>query len=91
MICCSFFVLASAWMWRAGAKLFLRLGSAVALAATAFTGAILIAEHIDHYRSRALANDRSIVAEFIEQPICTNTADGVRRIAAVMIAQTERE
>ena len=91
MICCSFFVLASAWMWRAGAKLCLRLGSAVALAATAFTGAILIAEHIDHYRSRALANDRSIIAEIIDQPICTNTADGVRRIAAVMIAQTERE
>lgn len=91
MICCSFFVLASAWVWRAGAKLCLRLGSAVALAATAFTGAILIAEHIDHYRSRALANDRSIFAEIIEQPICTNTTDGVRRIAAVMIAQTERE
>ena len=91
MICCSFIVVASAWMWRAGTKLFLRLGSAVALAATAFAGAILIAEHIDHYRSRALANDRSIIAEIIEQPICTNTADGVRRIAAVMVAQTERE
>ena len=91
MICCSFIVLASAWMWRAGAKLMLRLGSAVALAATAFTGAILIAEHIDHYRSRALANDRSIFAEITEQPICTNATDGVRRIAAVMIAQTERD
>ncbi|ARP99730.1 hypothetical protein [Pseudorhodoplanes sinuspersici] len=87
MICCSFFVLASAWIWRAGAQLALRLGSAVALAATAFSGAILIAEHIDHYRSRALANDRSIFAEIIEQPICTNTADSVRRIAAVMVPQ----
>jgi hypothetical protein len=91
MICCSFIILASAWIWRAGAKLALRLGSAVALAATAFSGAILIAEHIDHYRSRALANDRSIFAEFIEQPICTNTADSVRRIAAVVIPQNAYE
>jgi len=60
-------------------------------AATAFSGAVLIAEHIDHYRSRALANDRSIIAEFVDQPICTNTADSVRRIAAVMIPQNERE
>jgi hypothetical protein len=38
-----------------------------------------------------LANDRSIIAEIIEQPICTTTTDGVRRIAGVMAAQTQRE
>ena len=91
MICCSFLIVASVWIWRAGAKLFLQLGSAVALAATAFTAATIIAEHLDHYRSRALANDRSVVAEMIAQPICTNTASNVRRIAAVITAPIERE
>ena len=90
MICCSFIVLATAWMWRAGAKLMLRLGTAVALAATAFTAAIMVAEHLDHYRGRALANERTILAEFIDQPICSNTADGIRRIASVVLPSTSQ-
>ncbi len=48
-------------------------------------------EHLDHYRSRALANERTILAEIVEQPICTGTIDGTRRLAAVMTSQTERE
>ena len=89
MICCSLtaLIVATAWMWRAAMKTLLRLSSAVALAAIAFTAAVFVAEHVDHYRSRAQANERTIIAEIIRAPLCTTPSQG----AGIRLAQIERQ
>jgi len=33
-------------------------------------GSALVAEHLSHYVARANANERTVLAEFIAQPIC---------------------
>jgi hypothetical protein len=52
-----------------------------ARAATAFSaativlvaGSALAAEHVSHYVARAHANDRTVLAEILAQPICSSS------------------
>jgi hypothetical protein len=68
MLCCGIGVLAiaAAAFWRRRYSLF---GPVVAIAAA---GAVAVgAQHLGHYVERARANERSLLAEFAAQPICT--------------------
>jgi hypothetical protein len=49
---------------------------AVTLAATAVPAAlaVLAAQHLGHYAARAEANDRSLLAEILAQPVCGGAA-----------------
>ncbi len=40
--------------------------AAIALVA----GSVLIVEHVSHYVARAQASERTVLAEFMHQPIC---------------------
>ena len=88
MCCVALLAIATTWVVRSSMILFARLGLAVAMAATAFSAAIFVAEHLDHYRSRALANDTTILSELIGQPICTTANDPLQRLAAAITTQT---
>jgi hypothetical protein len=35
--------------------------------------AILIPHHLDHYRERARAHDRTVLAEIVAAPLCTGS------------------
>ncbi len=84
MCCVALFAIATTWLLRSSIMLLARLGVAVVMAATAFSAAIFVAEHFDHYRGRALANDTTILAELVTQPICTTTPDPFQKVATVL-------
>jgi hypothetical protein len=88
MCCVALFAIATTWVFRAVVLLFARLGVAVVMAATAFSAAIFVAEHVDHYRDRALANNTTLLSELIHQPIGTTTPDPLQKIASALDPQT---
>lgn len=77
MLCCSLgaFVMATMPMWRTWSRTWLKsaLGYAPITTAAAFAIALwmFVAQHLDHYLERAQANDRSLLAEIMAQPLCT--------------------
>jgi hypothetical protein len=82
---CPVAVLADAIIWalRAGILLMIRLTSAVALAATAFSAAILIAENIDAVRGTPAAG-KTILSEVIERPLLPGADGASVRFAATL-------
>jgi hypothetical protein len=42
-------------------------------ALAALLGSALLAQHLGHYLGRAQANDRTLLAEIMAQPICSGT------------------
>lgn len=91
MCCVALLAIATTWVLRSSMILLARLSVAVVMAATAFSAAIFVAEHLDHYRGRALANNTTILSELISQPICTTTIDPLQKVAAVINAQTAHQ
>ena len=78
-MCCALtallIALITAWRTRFGALLDWRprARTAATFAAVVITligGSALAAEHISHYVARARAHERTVLAEFIAQPIC---------------------
>ena len=63
------------WLIRAGILLMLRLTAAVALAATAFSAAVLVAENFDAVRG-TMAPGNTILLEVIDRPLVAD-ANGV--------------
>jgi hypothetical protein len=63
--------------WRARLKTMIECWPQVRIATTLVTATIVFvavsavaAEHASHYLSRAHANERTVLAEFMAQPIC---------------------
>ena len=80
MICCGIgaVAIATAGMWRwpwklTGART--SLAASLAVVAASITLLALGAQHFGHYVGRARANERSLVAEIMAQPICTGRPD----------------
>lgn len=87
MLCCGIGVMAIAATvmcrkrWRAAVPRASLAGTAAAMAAS-ITLSVLGAQHLGHYVERARANERSLLAEIMAQPICTgNRARLPARIA----------
>lgn len=72
---------AMTWLVRAGILLTIRMASAVAIAATAFSAAIVIAENFDAIRE-AVAIESTILSEVIDRPVLADTNGGSIRVAA---------
>jgi hypothetical protein len=89
MCCVALLAIATTWIFRSSVLLFARLGIAVVMAATAFSTAIFVAEHLDHYRTRSLATDSTILSEIVTQPV--HVGETALTIAAVASAQPVRE
>jgi hypothetical protein len=80
MICCGIGAVAVAaavtrrrWSKPAGART--SLAATLAVVAASITLLALGAQHFGHYVGRARANERSLVAEIMAQPICTGRPD----------------
>jgi hypothetical protein len=73
MMCCSLgaFVMATMPMWRTWLKSTIGYAPAMTTAALAVIAWMFLAQHLTHYLDRAQANDRSLLAEIVAQPICT--------------------
>ena len=49
-----------------------RIAVAAAAALSSFlAGSVFVSVHLGHYMDRAQANERTLLAEFLAQPICT--------------------
>jgi hypothetical protein len=73
---------AMTWLVRAGILLMIRLTSAVAIAATAFSVAVLLAENLDGIRGTAA--ETTILSEVIDRPVLLEaTRDGARATGPV--------
>jgi hypothetical protein len=84
MLTCPVALLADVTLWtfRAGILLMMRLTTAVALAATAFSAAILVAENVDFICGTVGAKSASPSA-IIDRPLFANTSGGPIRIATI--------
>lgn len=84
MLMCPVALLADAvtWLLRAGTLLMIRMASALAIAATAYSGAILLAENFDAIRG-AIAAENTILSEVIDRPVLADTSGGSIRVAGV--------
>jgi hypothetical protein len=81
-MCCALgallIALITAWRTRLGAVLDWRPRARTAATFGAATivlvaGSALAAEHVSHYVARARANERSVLAEILAQPICSGS------------------
>jgi hypothetical protein len=84
MLMCPVAVLADVaiWTFRASILLMMRLTTAVALAATAFSAAILVAENVELIRG-TIPTQSAIPSAVIDRPLMADTSRGPTRIAAV--------
>jgi hypothetical protein len=84
MLMCPVAVLAdvAVWTFRAGILLMMRLTTAVALAATAFSAAILVAENVELIRG-TIPTQSAILSAVIDRSVMADTSRGPTRIAAV--------
>jgi hypothetical protein len=89
MMCCSLgaFVMATMPMWRTWLKSTIGYAPTMTAAALAVVAWMFVAQHLTHYLDRAQANDRSLLAEVMAQPICSGAE--TTPIAAV-IGKNER-
>ncbi len=73
MLCCALGLLALLTGASArGLKALLGAWPALAVAATAAASlAVLLPLHLDHYRQRAQAHGRTVIAEIVAAPLCT--------------------
>jgi hypothetical protein len=84
MLMCPVAVLADVaiWTFRASILLMMRLTTAVALAATAFSAAILVAENVELIRG-TIPTQSAILSAVIDRSVMADTSRGPTRIAAV--------
>lgn len=75
MMCCSLgaFVMATMPMWRTWLRSTIGYAPTMTAAALAVVAWMFVAQHLTHYLERAQANDRSLLAEIMAQPICPGT------------------
>jgi hypothetical protein len=81
MLCCGIGALAAvsaAWSGKRAARS--QLLSAVILAGVSLAFAAFATAHLGHYVTRAQANERTLLAEIMAQPVCTDAADTGRQV-----------
>jgi hypothetical protein len=84
MICpVALFADALTWFVRAGILLAIRLTSAVALAATAFSAAVFVAETLNAIRG-TMAAEKSILSKVIDRPLVADANTALIRIAVTI-------
>jgi hypothetical protein len=61
----------------------------VAALAVLLAVSALAARHLSHYLDRARANQRTLLAELMAQPICTGAAQHAQGVAPFEVARRE--
>ena len=81
MCCVALFAIGLGWLLRSGVRLFARLSVAVVMAATAFSAAVVIAEHLAAHRGTT-QHETMILSEIVSQPAFPGETEGRYRLAS---------